>query len=389
MLKNILLSGLLCSFLMAESFDTFLQRAIEKSPYLKSSVLVIDEAKQEGSIISRYKNPSLELEYSRFEPDFANIDNGYRVNFTQPIRLWGVGEDKKNLSKSVLQSAHSSYVEKRANFIRDISLLFTLYSEQKMLLSLGDEELEIAKKIYEISYARYEVGTISRGVMLQSKVDFEMIKIKNESLSLKCIQRYYDLLKLSGISEEIELDTEYNFVTKLAVDNSKNPNILRLNSEQNITLSKEALYSNKIEWISLYAEYEKEPDQNIARIGVSLPLTFFNTKSQEKQIARLKAKETDLLIQNKNTQLSIYRNKLKNEKQKLLSLQSKNTKILMTQIELLNMFQDAYKIANINLLELQDIKNKVIETKQRLIKIQTALNQNAIISNYIQGSYNE
>jgi cobalt-zinc-cadmium efflux system outer membrane protein len=61
----------------------------------------------------------------------------------------------------------------------------------------------------------------------------------------------------------------------------------------------------------------------------------------------------------------------------------------MTQIELLNMFQDAYKIANINLLELQDIKNKVIETKQRLIKIQTALNQNAIISNYIQGSYNE
>ena len=57
--------------------------------------------------------------------------------------------------------------------------------------------------------------------------------------------------------------------------------------------------------------------------------------------------------------------------------------------ELLKMFEEGYKIANINLLELQDIKNKVIETKERLIQIKTALNQNAIITNYMQGNYNE
>ena len=63
MLKNILLSGLFCAWLHAESFDMFLQKAIENSPYLKSSALGVDQAKAEGSAITRYENPSLQLEY--------------------------------------------------------------------------------------------------------------------------------------------------------------------------------------------------------------------------------------------------------------------------------------------------------------------------------------
>jgi cobalt-zinc-cadmium efflux system outer membrane protein len=53
------------------------------------------------------------------------------------------------------------------------------------------------------------------------------------------------------------------------------------------------------------------------------------------------------------------------------------------------MYEDGYEISNINLLQLQDIKNRVIETKRTLIQIHTALNQNAIYTNYTQGSYNE
>lgn len=389
MLKNIIISGLLCSLLVAESFDNFLQRAIENSPYLKSSALGVEQAKEEGSIITRYKNPSLELEYSRFEPDFGDSDNGFRANLTQPIRLLGVGEDRERFSHATIESANALLIQKRATFIRDISLSYTLYSEQKMLLSLGNEELKIAEKIYGISKARYEVGTISRGVMLQSKVAFEMIKIRNESLSLVAMQKYYDLLKQAGVNQEIQLDTEYKFVNKASVDNSQNPKVLSLYREQKKALSQEAIYSNKIEWINLYAEYENEPEQDIARVGISLPLTLFNTKSQEKQIARLKAKEVDLLIQNENTQLNIQSNRLQKQDQTLLRLKNQNTEILVTELELLEMFKDGYKISNINLLELQDIKNRVIETKVRLIQIKTALNKNAIISNYMQGSYNE
>ena len=389
MLKNILLSGLFCASVYAESFDVFLHKAIDNSPYLKASTLGIDQAKEEGSAITRYKNPSLELEYSRFEPDIGDSDNGFRVNYAQPIRLWGVGNDKERLSEAVLHSANADYVQKRAGFIRDLSLLYTRYAELKMLVGLGEEEQRIAKKIYEISKARYEAGTISRGVTLQSQVAYEMIQIRNESLSLTAMQSYYYLLKQAGINQELEVDTEHEFTIKALSNNAQNPDVINLHGVQKKAISQAAVNTNTVEWMSLYAEYENEPEQNIARIGVNLPLTFFNTKSQEKQIARLEADKVDLLIQNKHAQLDIDNNRLQKQRQKLTRLKDQNTKVLETEIELLKMFEEGYKIANINLIELQDIKNKVIETKERLIQIKTALNQNAITTNYMQGSYNE
>jgi len=380
---------LLQTIVFAESFEIFLQKAIKSSPYLKASTLYVEQAKEEGSAITRYENPSLALEYSRFEPNIEDSDNGFRMKYAQPIRLWGIGNDKEGLSKATINSANALYSQKRATFIRDISLFYTLHSQQKMLMDLGDEELEIAKKIHEISRARYEAGTISRGVMLQSKVDYEMIHIRNENLSLTVMQSYYDLLEQAGISEEVELDTDYDFLINKSSYNSQNPDVLSLHNEQERALSQAAVNSNSVEWISLYAEYENEPDQDITRVGVNLPLALFNTKSQEKQIARLEAEKADLLIQNKNMQLALEDNRLQKQRQKLIRLKEQNAKVLKTEIELLQMFEEGYKIANINLLELQDIKNKVIETKERLIQITTALNQNAITTNYMQGSYNE
>jgi cobalt-zinc-cadmium efflux system outer membrane protein len=81
--------------------------------------------------------------------------------------------------------------------------------------------------------------------------------------------------------------------------------------------------------------------------------------------------------------------RLKKERNTLEKLEKNSKKILKTEIRLLNMYEDGYKIANINLLQLQDIKNRLIETKKSLIYINTALQKNAIYTNYNQGSYSE
>ncbi len=52
------------------------------------------------------------------------------------------------------------------------------------------------------------------------------------------------------------------------------------------------------------------------------------------------------------------------------------------------MYLEKYKVSQSSLLELQNIKNQVVGIKRDLIKINTALNQNAIYLNYIQGVYN-
>jgi len=389
MFKSILIVGLLCTVSSAESFDTFLQKAIKNSSYLQSSSLGIKQAKEEGFVLTRYKNPSLELEYSSFDADNASRDNGYRTSYSQPIRLWGVGDDKANLSNDMIKSAHSSYALKKALFIRDISMNFTLYSKQKMLLALGDEELSIAKTIYKISQARYEAGTISRAIMLQAKIDYETVQIANETLSLSVLQAYYELLNIAGIDEEIVIDPSYKFVAKKMTNIIQNPRLKLLHAQQTQALASAQLNSHSLEWMNLFVEYEKVPAQDITRIGVNIPLAIFNTKTEEKKIATLEANRAKLLINNESKQLKIKVNKLEKEHTTLENLYVKNREILQSEMELLDMFQKAYKIANVNLLQLQDIKNRVIATKRNLIQINTALNQNAITRNYNQGLYND
>lgn len=388
MLKNILMSGLFCASVYAESFDIFLQKAIDNSPYLKSHTLGIEQAIEKGSAITRYANPSLALEYSEFDPNVGNKDNGYRVNYSQPIRLWSVGDDKEALSNTILRNSNASYAQTRAAFIRDISLSFTSYAQQKSLLKLGGEELKIAKNIYEISKARYESGTISRGMMLQAKVAYEMVQISNESLVLRLNQSYFDLLKLAGLNELINLDTEFDFEISPNTA-SNNPQLARLKAEQETALDEAKVHSHSVEWINIFAEYESEPEQDIVRAGINFPLALFNTKSQERQIATLQASRDELILNNETSRLDIDNTRLKKERDSLETLRSKNEKMLSTELELLRMFEEGYKIANINLLELQDIKNKVIETKESLIQIKTALDRNAIHTNYNQGTYNE
>lgn len=46
MFKYILISGFICTFLGAESFDIFLQKAIQNSPYLESSALAVKQKKR-------------------------------------------------------------------------------------------------------------------------------------------------------------------------------------------------------------------------------------------------------------------------------------------------------------------------------------------------------
>ena len=141
--------------------------------------------------------------------------------------------------------------------------------------------------------------------------------------------------------------------------------------------------------MSLVGEYEKEPDQDIFRFGASIPLAFFNTKRQEKRIATLEASRSEMLTQNAQIQLTIELKRLDYESEALHNLQIIDEDILESEKELLSMYEDGYKIANVNLLALQDAKRRLIETKERLIRIKIELDRNAIIYNYLQGTYND
>ena len=371
-----------------QNFDEFLREALQKSAYLQASMTNIAKSKEEGSLLQRYENPSLELELSNFSPDIGNSKTGTRAAINQPLRLWGVADDKKQLAQAMLQGTQSQYRQKRALFIKNLSLLYLDYAREKKFLHLVEETQSIAKTIYDISKARYESGTIAKGIMLQSKIDYEMLEVQKDNFVLQTSNSYYALLKYAGVYQDISLDANYVFKVQ-GQEDKKNPDIQLLVRKKQKALSEATLNTNKIEWLNLYAEYEKEPDQDISRFGISIPLAVFNTKSQEKQIALLEAKKSDILISNEKKKITLELNRLQDEKKSLQSVVSKYQKLIISETKLLAMFQKAYKISNINLLALQDVKNRVIRTKEALIKIEIALSRNAILTNYIQGNYNE
>ncbi len=103
----------------------------------------------------------------------------------------------------------------------------------------------------------------------------------------------------------------------------------------------------------------------------------------------LEASRTQVLSQNTQVQTDVEMRRLLAESESFLKLKEIDQEILEDEKELLTMFEDGYRIANVNLLALQDIKNRLIETKARLIRIKIELDRNVINRNYLQGNYND
>ncbi len=388
-MKKLLLVPFIIWNLHAQNFDTFMQNALQNSPYLKANALELKRASEESKIIQRYKNPTFSLETSSFNPDVGESASGYRGAISQPFRLWGVGTAREKLGTATQEEAKSTLTLKRAEFTRDLSLLYINYIKQSSLVLLAKEELKIAQKIANISHERYKAGTIAKTRYLLAKVD--VIDAKNRLNEKKAdkLTSYWTLLALSGEVDDVELEEEYKFVRHTKATLQDSAKLLFMKSSQKRAEQEVELNSNKIEWIDIYAEYEKEPDQSIARVGVDIPLAVFNTKKEEKRIASLKVKQSQYLIKNQTTLLLTTFKRLNSEVKVLNKVLYSTRELYTSQKELLNMYEDGYKIANVNLIELQSIKNKMINTREKEIVLQAKIDTNIVLYNYETGEYNE
>lgn len=382
MIKLLFFVSLCSATLMAESFEHFMAQAIEKSPYLNASGLMVDQAKLEGKKAIRYENPTLQVEGSKFQSA-----NGYRVGINQQVRLWGIGEDKEQISRSMVASARANVAVERSRFIKELSLLYVDYAQAQKLLNLANEELKIAQSINNVSKERYAKGSLSKALMLQADVAY-YDALSNRAESQKEAVKSYDALReYAGFSEEITIDADNNFI-RLRSEKS-NPDLALLTSENDFKASQAKLETRIIESVGVFTEYEKEPNQNIYRAGVSIPLPIFNTKREEKSIQELQIRQNALFFKAQNDRLGLRKKSLLKEITSLETLLQQRKENLKNAQELLGMYQDAYAIANVNLLELYEIKNRRIATQEEIISLQSQINRSTIEYNYLQGAYNE
>lgn len=388
-MKILFLFFLLIFTLQAQNFEAFLEESVQKSPLLQTNVLSLEQAQEKASLTTRYKNPTLSLKLSNFSPDIGDNQAGYSAGLTQPIRLWGVSGAREDLAKAQTSQVKAGVKLSRAGFVKNLSSLYANYKKSVSAESLAAQELAIAQKIENISKNRYENGSIARVKYIQASLDAKRVQNFLAQAKVTKTSAYYRMMAYRGLNEEVEVDTQYSFsLSKMSTEVSNAEIEFSLASVKSAQASAK-LNANKLEWVSVYGQFEQEPDQSIARLGVNIPLVVFNTKSQEKQIAKLAADKAKLITQNLTSQIVFKLRELQNSIQTLAVVEKTSQDLLVSQQELLGMYQEGYKIANIDLIELQTIKNQLIETKENLLHIILLKELNIIEHNYLTGTYNE
>lgn len=378
---------LMLSSLYAKSFDEFLQIALQQNPKIATQSYRVEEVMLQGEINQRLENPSLELELSQFDRVNSESEQGFRTGISQDIWLPSTIEAKNKLTNATVAFEKSKMQVDRATFIRDISLEYLNYVHRNKLLHLAKESIELETSIYNLSRERYKVGSIAKGVILQSEIAYKRANERYKRINLAHLQSYYALLKSARINEKILIDTSHHFT--IEGKKQQNPELLTIEQEQRRAEAELELSSQTLQSIGLFGEYEKEPEEDIYRMGVSFPLPIFNDRSEEQKVARLKLKSQELTLSQNKKQLGISLSKLQEEYTHLQQLQHSNEEILGDEKALMSMYREGYRISKVNLTELQTIKNALISTQKRLINIKIALYQNTILQNYLQGAYNE
>ncbi|MCT7568625.1 TolC family protein [Aliarcobacter butzleri] len=396
MAKNKIFSAFLIFFsvyqsLNAEDFKYLLNKALESNSNLKSSEIEVQLAKENGSILTRYDNPIIEFSYADYKSkEKGNKEKGQGVSITQKIVPWNVANDKTDLSDAIIKNEVDKYNLDKQEFIKELSLRYTIYAKNKSFLEVIKESQKIATKIYDISNEKYKLGAISKADLLQSEIELIDIKKKENEINLEIMSSYYDLMKFAGIEEQyFNLDSDYKFNITNNANLERNPFIISEESKKKMLLAESELNSNLIDSFDLIYSYSEEPDQTVNQIGISLPLPIFNSKSEESRIAKLTAMKMDLLENNQKQQLSMEYERLVKERKLLDDLKVENENVLKLQMESLKMLIEKLKISQISIIDIQNSKMKLIQTMTDLINVETVLNQNAISINYITGEYND
>ena len=397
MIKNKLFSVFIVIFcssqiLNAEDFKYLLDKALKSNSNIKSSEMEVELAKEKGSILTRYDNPIVDFNYSNYRlKETRNKENGQGISLTQKIIPWNVANDKERLSEATIKNEVDKYNLDKQEFIKELSIRYTIYAKSKSFLEVMKESHKIAIKVYEISNERYKVGAISKAELLQSEIELMEIKKKKDELNLELMSNYYDLIKFAGIEETQNLDLDSNYKFKITNNTSleKNPFINAEESKKEMLLAESKLNSNIIDSFDLTYSYSEEPDQVVNQIGISLPLPIFNTKSEESKIAKLTAMKMNLSVNREKHLASIEYEKLIKERVLLDNLKIENEKVLKLQINSLEMLMEKLKISQVSILDIHNSKAKVIQTMTDIVSIETALNQNAISINYMTGEYND
>jgi len=386
-MKAILLLIFIVNFYMyAMDFDEFKQRAVKNSDSLKSKKLSILLAKKRADFSQSLQNPTFEVDRSKFDDE-----RGWRISLSQPIRFLGVGSDLELLNNAKVDEAEANFITLRALFNKNLEILYSEYVYEKSLDKLVKEELKLSSRLENITKERLKNGVTTKAKLMMATLEKENIQNKLLIQQNSSLEKFLNLLAFSNLEDVKKLDAKfiYDFSTSHIEQNSLNPLLLKMQKQKQRSELKAKSLNHTIKSFEIFGEYEDEPDGDIARVGVAFSLPLFKQNSKEAEFAKIEATQIALMKKAKEIEQKVKVRYLKNSisilKQQFLSLKEQ----LKKQQQLLELFEEGYKISKGTLLELIEVKNRLIDQKAKLFYTQKEANIKQIELNFIKGRYND
>ncbi len=378
-------------FSFGMSYEKFKKLTLKNAKFLQRQALSLQVTQEQNNILLRSQNPTLGLQVSRFNPKQISTSYNYAAFLTQSIRTgnyYGAQEDQAS-AQSLLQNAYVQ--DGKAGYISTLEKLYTEYVYQNKLLALLQDEYRLSKQVTDIVKQRYDTGSENRVSYLQAKTD--TIALKTQMYTTRQVLKtlYYQLLSIAGLKKSVSL--EKNFIYTVS---GKNTNEIKTNTKQKILDAQTKLLKSKIRMnesiinsYQIYGGIENEPDQSILRVGINIPIPVFNTKSEEKQLAKLQAQQ--LSLDKEQLEIDLFTQaKMLNASIKELSAQYYALKSLKTeQHTLYKLLKEGYEIAQGSIFVMMNTKNKLIQTQKSLLQTQKMINTQKIELRFIQGQYND
>jgi cobalt-zinc-cadmium efflux system outer membrane protein len=375
--------------LEAQNYEELLNQAIQNNLNLQLIQSQQEKVSLNGEIAKRYKNPNLELEIADFSSQFVTKSNsfGAKIGVSQSIPLPHIQKDRESITQNQINVVQKQYSVEKSNFIYGFNLKYLAYKKAQNLLALHEKSIMLSKEILETVNQRYQEGAVAKSDYLEAKLEYSRTQNRRANLLFDESKTKNELLAFSNITNAEFIESGHLFL--LAQQTLPHSTIELGKAKNQVSQAKLELLQHSIESIEFFSELEKEPDQDIFRVGVSIPLPTFNTKNEEKQLEKIKIANQTLRIVNQERLLLLEIEQLKSENSQLEQLKQRNQSLISSQEELFNMYQQSYRIAKVNLLKLQQIKEQRIINQEKILESNFAIEQNNIKINYLQGAYSE
>jgi outer membrane protein TolC len=375
--------------LEAQNYEELLNQAIQNNLNLQLIQSQQEKVSLNGEIAKRYANPNLELEIADFSSQFVTKSNsfGVRVGLSQSIPLPHIQKDRESITQNQINVVQKQYSVEKSNFIYGFNLKYLAYKKAQNLLALHEKSIMLSKEILETVNQRYQEGAVAKSDYLEAKLEYSRTQNRRANLLFDVSKTKNELLAFSNITNAEFIESAHLFL--LAQQTLPHSTIELGKAKNQVSQAKLELLQHSVESIEFFSELEKELDQDIFRVGVSIALPTFNVKSEERQLEKIKIANQTLRIVNQERLLLLEIEQLKSENSQLEQLKQSNESLISSQEELFNMYQQSYRIAKVNLLKLQQIKEQRILNQEKILESNFAIEQNNIKINYLQGAYSE